>query len=701
MDIEIRNCNNIDFSQISLKEGALNIKYAINGTGKTTISKALYYKIAQNADGLGKMTPFKYKNIQDDTKKPSVTGTESIGTIACFDEDYLRQYTFQQDELVKNSFEIFIKTEKYIQHLTEIDNLMSEIKTVFQTNEELNTLQNVMGEFIKAFKATKSSFSTTGTFGRGLANGNKLEHIPEELEPYRPFLKNENAIKWLQWQLSGKNFLEVSDCCPYCTSTEIQETKAIVLKVGEEFEAKYIEYVNTMLDLFSKLTPYFTETTNAEIEKISKGANALDDGQKNILFEINNQIIIFDNYLQKTKELGFNAFKNVDDIVAELGKYKINIDPLGHLKSSLSLEKVGVINEAIDKLLEKAGKIKGEVAQQKLLIAKNIQEYQTEINDFLKYAGYHYNVLIEDDKAGSYKLKLKHNDFDSAISGADKTLSFGERNAFALVLFMYDVIKNNQDLIVLDDPISSFDENKKFAILQMLFLKNKRSLKGKTVLLLTHDFGIIIDAVYTMKRKFHATAFFLHNSNGNLSEFAISKEKVMSVKTIVETNIANLNENINKLIYLRRLFELNGEKDCAWQLLSNLFKKREVPTFREGDNPDREMTVEEMGNGTEAIKAYVPNFSYTDELGKVKNIQRMVELYNNSNSGYEKLQIYRIIKVDETTDDFDDNDVIKKFVNETYHIENDYLFQLNPCDFEIVPYYIIEECDKEIANIII
>lgn len=699
MDIEIRNCNNIDFSQISLKEGVLNIKYAINGTGKTTISKALYYAITQNIDGMKKMTPFKY--INDDTKKPSVTGIENIETIACFDEDYLRQYTFQQDELVKNSFEIFIKTEKYVQHLTEIDNLVSEIKTVFQTNEELNILQNVMSEFIKAFKATKSSHSTTGALGRGLAKGNKLEHIPEELESYKPFLKNENAIKWLQWQLSGKNFLEVSDCCPYCTSVEIRKNKEIVLKVGEEFEAKYIEYVNTMLDLFSKLTPYFTDSTNKEIEKISKGANALDEGQKNILFEINTQIIIFDNYLKKTKELGFNSFKNVDDIVAELGNYKINIEPLMHLKSSLSLEKVGVINEAIDKLLEKAGNLKGEIAQQKLLIAKNIREYQTEINDFLKYAGYHYNVFIEDDKAESYKLKLKHNDFDSAISNADKTLSFGERNAFALVLFMYDVIKNNQDLIVLDDPISSFDENKKFAILQMLFLKNKKSLKGKTVLLLTHDFGILIDAVYTLKKKFQATAFFLQNSNGNLSELIITKENIMSVKTIVETNIANLTENINKLIYLRRLFELNGEKDCAWQLLSNLFKKRDIPVFREGDGPDREMTIEEINNGTDLIKKYVPTFLYPNELGKVKNIQKSIELYNNSNSGYEKLQIYRIIKVNEATDDFDDNDVIKKFVNETYHIENDYLFQLNPCDYEIVPHYIIEECDKEIANITI
>jgi ABC-type sugar transport system ATPase subunit len=41
MEISISNCNNIDQGSLSLVENALNIKYAINGTGKSTISKAI------------------------------------------------------------------------------------------------------------------------------------------------------------------------------------------------------------------------------------------------------------------------------------------------------------------------------------------------------------------------------------------------------------------------------------------------------------------------------------------------------------------------------------------------------------------------------------------------------------------------------------------------------------------------------------
>lgn len=69
------------------------------------------------------------------------------------------------------------------------------------------------------------------------------------------------------------------------------------------------------------------------------------------------------------------------------------------------------------------------------------------------------------------------------------------------------------------------------------------------------------------------------------------------------------------------------------------------------------------------------------------------ELYQNSESNYEKLQIYRIMINENSA-----NSVIKKFVNEAFHIENDYLFQLNPCEYDTVPQYIIDECDKDILT---
>ena len=43
-NVVIKNCNNIKETSIIIEEGNLNIKFAINGTGKSTIAKALLKK---------------------------------------------------------------------------------------------------------------------------------------------------------------------------------------------------------------------------------------------------------------------------------------------------------------------------------------------------------------------------------------------------------------------------------------------------------------------------------------------------------------------------------------------------------------------------------------------------------------------------------------------------------------------------------
>ena len=72
----------------------------------------------------------------------------------------------------------------------------------------------------------------------------------------------------------------------------------------------------------------------------------------------------------------------------------------------------------------------------------------------------------------------------------------------------------------------------------------------------------------------------------------------------------------------------------------------------------------------------------------------MIKIYEKSNNGYEKLQIYRIIFDSEQKEE----SVIQKFINETFHIENEYLYQLNPCKYEIIPSYVLTECDKGIQE---
>ena len=366
------------------------------------------------------------------------------------------------------------------------------------------------------------------------------------------------------------------------------------------------------------------------------------------------------------------------------------MDYLNYLNSYETNKKVETINKKIDEVLEKAGALQGEINKQKINISETIKEYDNEINDFLKCAGINYNVKIELDEDKIYRMKFRHNDYIEKLEKPKEYLSYGERNAFSLVLFMYEAIKNKSDLIILDDPISSFDKNKKFAIINMLF-RGKNSLNNKTVLLLTHDFEPIIDMKYVMPDKFRSKVFFLENTNGHLQEKEITKSDIHTFIEIARENINKLNENINKLIYIRRLYEIENNRGLVYHLTSSLFHKREIPIIKE---ENRNMTEEEIILATNEIQEYIPKFDYHVEFKKICDKKKMIEIFNNSNNNYEKLQIYRIIKQDEKNED----SIIKKFVNETFHIENDYLFQINPCKYEIIPQYIINRCTEDIQE---
>ena len=134
MEIQIANCNNITSGAVSITENRLNIKYAINGTGKSTVAKAIEYAAKHDENGLKTLTPYTYIGTTNPENLPSVSGIPTDLKVAVFDENYVNQYVFLEDELVKNSFDIFIKTENYERQLAEIDGLVSNIRTIFDDN---------------------------------------------------------------------------------------------------------------------------------------------------------------------------------------------------------------------------------------------------------------------------------------------------------------------------------------------------------------------------------------------------------------------------------------------------------------------------------------------------------------------------------------------------------------------------------------
>ena len=347
MNIEIRNCNNINYGEFEVVEGRLNIKYAANGTGKSTIAKAFEAFINNDENKIKELVPFKYYN-KANSPDSELKNIDTFNSIAVFNEKYIENYIFQPNELIKNSFEIFVKTSNYDDHIKQIESLLQSVNIAFQNHPELDELIDVFLKFVEGFGKAKNGYSAAGAIAKGIGKGNKIRNIPKGLEVYETYLKDKNNIKWLKWQIDGKAYLDMAEQCPYCTAKMEKTRREIILQVSDEYDTKSIEQLNKMLEVFELLYPYFVENTCQKIKEIAHNVADITETQKAFLLEVKDQIKNLSNQLLGLKQIGFHSLKNSEKIADELSKYKIDLSYYSHLNSSLAVEKVELINSTLD-----------------------------------------------------------------------------------------------------------------------------------------------------------------------------------------------------------------------------------------------------------------------------------------------------------------------------------------------------------------
>jgi energy-coupling factor transporter ATP-binding protein EcfA2 len=326
---------------------------------------------------------------------------------------------------------------------------------------------------------------------------------------------------------------------------------------------------------------------------------------------------------------------------------------------------------------------------------------KNDINQFFLLAGFPYKFEIRPDgenKAVSYLVPI--NIDDVKVSDPDTHLSWGEKNAFALVMFMFEAVSENADLIVLDDPITSFDKDKKFAVIRRLFDNQKISFQDRTVLMVTHDMQPLIDYVHNdlFKRMGLTTpvkARWLFNENGTMNEYEILGDDLVNTVELTREITADTSRSMAvRVVNLRKYIELTkpgfGESD-VYEVISNIIHGRRIATLSDGKT---ELDEEIMENGLNEIKSYLGMYSY-EELLETVSSKKLFDALKSVDT-YEKIVTVRLL--------FERyNGLLSKlrkkypaackFVNETNHIENDYIFQLNPFKFFQIPNFYLNEIE--------
>lgn len=143
-----------------------------------------------------------------------------------------------------------------------------------------------------------------------------------------------------------------------------------------------------------------------------------------------------------------------------------------------------------------------------------------------------------------HKVNLSPNDpsdpcFDNTLSESDKRLL-----AFSFFMAELERHKNRKDLIVvLDDPMSSFDDNRKLRTAELLVESSQHS---KQVIILTHERGFL----RMINEKAGASKSFIIKSDG---------EKQTSVIDLLDINEEYLDPHFSNLSELKALLSADDE----------------------------------------------------------------------------------------------------------------------------------------------
>ncbi len=695
--IVIKNCNSIGEAQISLRPLSLNIKYGPNGLGKSTIARAITLNAVDDGN-LDELIPFKHRGLSNGPI-PKVAGAEAIKTVLTFNDEYVNQFVFQPDEVLKNSFEIFINTEEYRQGISEISSIFSSLKDTFADEVEFDQAIDSFKQLHGAFSVTKTgSIAKTSKGYKALGMGGKLKDIPTPLLGYKEFIDSDDPAGWITWQSKGKAFLELSDNCPFCSVESVDKSTAA--QVSVEYESAAVKNMSSLREAIHKLGRYFEPSYLEQLESLTTSLKELTPEQSAFLISLRTQIDTLLNKLAAVRALSFHALRDEDDVAGVLNELKIDLKLLHALNSEATASVVDLINVKLVAVASQIVDVKRRIGEQKARVASLIRSNQKAINDFLLSAGYKYSVRIE-PRDDSYRMLLEHQDASGHLESAANHLSYGEKNAFALVLFMHHAHWVKPDLIVLDDPISSFDKTKKFAILHQLF-HGKNSLRHMTSLLLTHDIEPAIDMVRSgTSGKFKEAApvvHFLVGRSGTVTEMSIKASDIQTFSQVCEANIAAAQDVIIKCIYLRRLLEIHGSRGLGYELLSNLVHLRDTPIKRSATEGEVQLSQVEIKEANLLIHEYIKDFDYNTLLAELKTTDNLTARFHGTSVGYEKVQLFRIMSVLHPNI-LKGDDVFAKFVNETLHIENEYVMQLNPRNFDAVPEYVIAACETLLGKV--
>lgn len=514
---EFTKNNKIDFS----KEG-ISVIYGPNGTGKTSLVKVL-------SDEKGTKVKYNYNEkeytdgsqffvINDQNNRNIIKGSMKDFLLG---DDIKREFELQEyigteytrlcNEsiyILKNNFKITSSSSKSIDCFFDVPNLQNIIKDLMNNKS----------------KGSKISVSTYIT----------------EMEKYTQMIVPEyeqDKLDYIIFDLSSKNLLTVEietiDTGKLSNNTHIKEVEENIeaIKILSQFKHKNQCVVCDSEDINPE------KLLNNKEKNKEKIIKSLDSKTKKIVEKIIANIDSKDPF--RIKDIMLEAIEtgNLDDVLVlqnEIREYK-------------SIFVKEVINELLQLYKNSDIKIKNDEYQKMIGSKPDITEEDFLYIEQIISNNMSKNLQIIRDNNKNIKIVLENEDF-IGVDRDELPLSTGEQNFLSLTFEFLKAKNSDKPIVVLDDPISSFDSIYKNKIVYAMV----KILQNKKRIILTHNIDLLRLLDGQFKRCFKL--FLFNNTEGEENGFIALNLKEQDMLINLEKLLKTFREEIYSDIMNAELF---------------------------------------------------------------------------------------------------------------------------------------------------
>lgn len=717
--IKLNNVGCIDEGSLSISANKLNIKYGPNGIGKSTVIKALKWKINNERELKKIITSFYNANSEPQCE----ISDKCIQSIAVYDKNYFDKLFTKREDLLNDTYSFVIKDSDYEKMVNDVQDCLLDIFNVLNRPEfiKLTCLYETLTSksFVEQKKNGNGVNARMSLFSEFCANGVKLESLRSDspIFEFSKYLESSYRADWLKWLNSCKEEWIIEDICPFCGQKFLKENFTLRRNIEEinnlGTSAKIVEH-NKEQDLINTAANYCSDSkiqseiininkltgkaTKETFEPLQKFVDSIEKEIKKINeLKSRNPIKLFNNL----RDFNGNFSKLIDDI--KLHKVDESILLIEYEEEGIKGNLIKELNLKIDALIKSAKPLETALGKLTSNLFKKLKKNEKLINGFLEISGLPYEVNIEGEGIETYKTFFKYKKDVNIIEDRLNYLSYGEANALALIIFAIEN-KGNQSLIILDDPVSSFDNNKRYAIYDYLFDKENNLLNGKTTLLMTHDFQTIVNFAKSSNLQNLGVKFcFLSNVNKKLEELPFDKNCLYSSVLWYKDYAKDSSNNMySRVVAVRRVIEIEeGDHSVFYNYLSELVH----PEKRLNNSKWRpNLNKSDMGKCNRKIsKLLNEKITYNAIFKKITNFKDLIDDYHNSGtSKFAKTCITRLLVKQFASQEArikqDKNfDVGWNFLCNSFHVETQYLYSVKKIYDIDIPDYIISLCDQIIS----